>query len=533
MQLVLGCGDNGVLHVQKAVVGIDRVAYAPCRLHLDAAILHTPRILVEHAAARGVGQRLYKVLAVYIEDVDPIGYPAAREQLREGYLVVPHRFGRQIGVGRTEHIHLAYDRIAESLRDRSLQLDGMRQMKRQPRLRHPLLTHARVAVQTNARIDRKPARYMLAQVDISGQLVLVFVDNIAARTGLLARDILRPRPAAVTEPVEAQRKAAALEQTHALVYRHARHIVARVEAPLLRRLSRARRIAVVDPVSAPVVKQTQRARGAFVLVREGQRRHAARNALVAVDERRPHGARAGGVEVRYVGIGARSPVPGDLVAQLCITAVLLEAHVVAMTVRAVVRTADHRRESPGTHAVRELGFERVVGAVTGMQIGVHAVGMHLARDDIHNASHGVGAVKHRGGAPQHLDPIGQHRLVGVGYRVAEDTRILRMTVDKHHHAGAAAAQTAQRYASGSTARDTVTHYAARRSEQSGHLLGQHGQQRGLHRPLDRSAPHDRDGHGQMPYVGAVARTGHYDLPDLVYTPQGQCVGRLRGRCRQR
>ena len=99
-----------------------------------------------------------------------------------------------------------------------------------------------------------------------------------------------------------------------------------------------------------------------------------------------------------VHVARQRPCSRKLVSQLGVAAVLFEAHVGAVAVGAVVGAGDDAREASLADTVRQLGLQRVVGAVGGLQVGADALLALLARDDVDDAAHGVGTVEYRGGA---------------------------------------------------------------------------------------------------------------------------------------
>ena len=272
-------------------------------------------------------------------------------------------------------------------------------------------------------------------------------------------------------------------------------------------------------MSPPVVEEAQGSGSLAVVVAQCERRHAARNTLSVVENGRRNGTRIPGVEMRKVHVGVEIPRLGNPVAQLGVTAVLLEAHVPAMPVGAVVRAGYRTRKTSCPNLIRNLGFERIVGAVTGMEVGFHPVLVHAARHDIDDAAHGVRAVQHRSGAAHDLDPVGQHRLVGVGDRMPHQPHVLGMSVDQHQQSRrGTSADAAQRHLSGGSARNAVSHDAASRDEQSRNLLGQRRQQRRPESLGDLLPPDDGNGHRQVSDVGFMPGSGDHDLPDRVGFP---------------
>ena len=423
---MLGGGDDGVFHVEPAVIGRHRprAAEGIGEVALDAVVFDPARIDVHRAAVHRKGAD--QVVAVDIKDIDPVGEGAAEQPLRERELVIHQLFGFQVGVLGREHIHLADGGEAETLAHHRLDLGVVRQDERHAALGHPFGAGVGVVVEADAGVEGQPARDVLAEIDIARHLVHRLVGG--GLVGVAVEERV-PRLAAEVLVVHPDGQAVAPEERGALKPRHAQHLVARVE-PVVERLL-ARRVAVVDAVAAPVVEEAQRAGGGAVVVAQGEGGHTARDARVVVENGFGDGAGVGGVEVGDVHVGIDAPRPPDLVTQLRIAAVLLEAHVGAVAVGAVVGAGDRAGETARLHPVGGFGLKRVVGAVAGVEVGSDAVLPHLARDDVDDAAHRVGAVEHRGGAAHDLHPLGQHRLVGVGDRVPHQPHVLGVAVDQH------------------------------------------------------------------------------------------------------
>ncbi len=102
VELVLGSGRKGLLHVQEAVVAVQRPAAvdAPGGLQLDARV-DPPRVLVEHAAAVGVGEGQDEVPAVDVEEVHAVAQPPVEQLLAKapGSSTSTRDAGRDSGAG--------------------------------------------------------------------------------------------------------------------------------------------------------------------------------------------------------------------------------------------------------------------------------------------------------------------------------------------------------------------------------------------------------------------------------------------------
>ena len=146
-----------------------------------------------------------------------------------------------------------------------------------------------------------------------------------------------------------------------------------------------------------------------------------------------------------------------------------------MPVGTVIGTGYHARKPSLADTVGQFRFQGIIRTVPRMQMGVYSVFLHLPRHDVDYAAHGVRAVQHRSGAPQHFHPFGQERLVGIGYRMTENAGILWMAVNQDHQPGRSSAQSAQGDASRCPVGHAITHHPTRGDEESGNLLGQHRQ----------------------------------------------------------
>ena len=103
--------------------------------------------------------------------------------------------------------------------------------------------------------------------------------------------------------------------------------------------------------------------------------------------------------------------------------------------------------------------------------------------------------------------------------MAEDALVLRMPVNKHHYTSGSAAYAAQTYASGGTVAHGIAHYRTCRNEQSGHLFRQCRQHIVSLVLCQFFTAYHRYVHRQVPYVGRITRTSHYNIvenmPDRV------------------
>ena len=81
-------------------------------------------------------------------------------------------------------------------------------------------------VHTKPGIQSQPFSNVLTKIHISGNFILVFVNQIIASTLSFACHIISPCLTAITEPVESECDTVPFEELRALEQRHAHHVVA-------------------------------------------------------------------------------------------------------------------------------------------------------------------------------------------------------------------------------------------------------------------------------------------------------------------
>ena len=264
-----------------------------------------------------------------------------------------------------------------------------------------------MVVNAQSGVEGQPRADVLSEVHVACHFILVLIHDVFPGSGLFAFHILCPRLTAITEPVEAKSNAVSCKEPGTLVKRKTHHVIERIETSVLRLLACARRIAVVYPMVAPVIEKAQTAGGAVVVVFDGERSHAARDALVAFQQGGGHRTGISSVEVRHVHIGVGVPMVCPFIAQFGIASVLLERHILPMSVRAVVRAADDAGETSFADAVGQFRFQGVVRTISGANIRLDAVFVHLAGDDVYYTAHRIRTIQHRGRASQHFHLIRQ------------------------------------------------------------------------------------------------------------------------------
>ena len=151
----------------------------------------------------------------------------------------------------------------------------------------------------------------------------------------------------------------------------------------------ARGVTVVYLMAAEVMVDADGSRSAAVMVLNHGRCHAARNPLARPEQRLMRAAGIRRVEMRDVDVGIRRPVRREVVAQLEVSAVLLEAHARPMVVAAAVLPGKNAVKLAAPHAVGSFGLERAVRACAEVYVGLHAVGAHPARHYVDHSAHSV------------------------------------------------------------------------------------------------------------------------------------------------
>ena len=156
-----------------------------------------------------------------------------------------------------------------------------------------------------------------------------------------------------------------------------------------------------------------------------------------------------------------------------------------------------------SHAVGGRACEGAVAATLQVDVGAHAILLHLSRHDVHHAAHGIAAIDGRGRTADHLYAVGQHGLIGVGQRMTVETGILWQSVDEHEQVGRAA-DASHLDSTGRSGAQSVAEDAACGDEESRHLLAQCGQHRRLISGREPRAADDGHVEGQVADVGLIA-----------------------------
>ena len=265
-------------------------------------------------------------------------------------------------------------------------------------------------------------------------------------------------------------------------------------------------------MAAEVRINTQRTTGTTVLVRQRGRHLTTRDILVVLQFRLTLSTRIRSIPMGDIAAHRGLPLRIDVVAQLQHAAILLEAHIGAMVVRAVILSGNGGLKPSESRFVQSFGLHGTITAHAHIGMRITAiVEEQRTGDDIDDTTHRIRAIDHGGRATQHLHPIGYHRLITVAEWVTEDALILRMSIDEHQHLTGATRDAAQVDAACRTRRCAIAHHAATGHKETRHLLHHRGQDVRLMFLGQGLTVDDGNGHWQVTHINRVARTRHHDL----------------------
>ncbi len=428
-------------------------------------------------------------------------------------LVGDEALGLQLVVGGHPQVHLAEGGVAEAFADHGLEGGGRRGAVDYPTLRHPLGACLGVVVEAQTGVEGEALHEVLADGHVGGHLVLVLIADGAGLLARLATGV--PGVAVDVLVVETEGEASLGPEAEALVGGEAREGVVAAEVVVGGGAHTVVVISVVDLVAPEVVVDAEGARGAAVAVGERGGGGTAVDPLAGLQQGTVGGAGIGGGVVGEVGVGRDLPLRTDVVAELDLTAVLVEAHVGTVVVGARALQRDDAPEASLAQTAGGVGLDGAVGAGAEVDVGPDAVAEHLAGDDVEDAAHGIGTVEHGGGTAQHLHALGEHGLVEVGGAVAEEALILGHAVDEHHEAAAGTADAAQGDGAGGAVADAVAEDATAGDEEAGHLLREGGQDVLLLVLGERGVVHGGDRHGHVAEVALLACAGDHHVGERV------------------
>ena len=273
---------------------------------------------------------------------------------------------------------------------------------------------------------------------------------------------------------------------------------------------------------AKIAIDAQCAARLIVVVLYCRRHHATGNPLVGIVHRIVRGSRIAAVEMGDVSINVSIPVLREVVAQFQIAAILLKAHARTMVVGTIVLRCYSRRELAAANLVGGFSLNGAVTAGPQVDMGLHAILVHRACDDVEHAAHSIRAVEYGGRTAQYFHTVGHQGLIAVADGVAINALILRMPVDKHQQLACTARDTAQVDATRSSCRYAVTHHRAAGDKESRHLLHHRRQYRRLMLLGQRLSPDDRHCHRQMAHIGGIAGARHQHFLQRQGVVDGLC-----------
>ena len=191
-------------------------------------------------------------------------------------------------------------------------------------------------------------------------------------------------------------------------------------------------MSVVDLMASEVVVNADGTAGAGVVVLHSQFSYATVNPLAGIEQGGLQRSGIGRSEVGQVETAPGAPVLREVVAQFGKAAVLIETHVLAVVVAALVVQGYVAEELAAADAVVEVGLHASVGASSEIEVCVHTL-CSPTGDDINDTSHSVGTIEQRGRSAHDFHALGCHRLIGIRNAMTEDSLVLGMAVDEDHH----------------------------------------------------------------------------------------------------
>ena len=478
---------------------------APGSLQLQTTVLHLSRIHVMTLDG------LNHIVSFNIIEVHSIRNSDVGEMLFPGKLIIPQAFRSQFLVGGGIEIHLAHRRIAEALARHQFHFSVLRRPENKTHLGNPFRAGHVMMVETEACVDSHPRSNVLTVVHVTRYLVPVtlaalFVGRIENAARFL-RGIISTAVDVLV--VHAGCKTGTLKQTHALEQRDTREIVFRPEITV--RGSGGVATPVVYLVAAEVAVDIDSPVGLLIMVLHGGGHSCTRNPLAGSVDGSRCGAGVLGVEVRDVGIDVSVPVLVEVITQFQVTAILLEAHVGTVVVRAVVLRRHRGRELPAAHLVAYLRLDGTVTPRSCIDSGLYTVAVHAPRHNVDDTAHGVAAVKDGSRAAEYFHALSHQGLVTVGDGMAIDAVILRVTVDEYEKLPRAARDAPQVDAARSTGGHAIAHHGAARHHHARNLL-HHGRHDGVLVILREFLPvDDVDGKRQVAHIGGTSRAGNHHI----------------------
>ena len=119
---------------------------------------------------------------------------------------------------------------------------------------------------------------------------------------------------------------------------------------------------------------------------------------------------------------------GELVAKLHIAAELFELAVRTMAVGTLILCAHDAGEAFLAEPVYAIDLHRAVAAALQTDVGLAAVLVHLARNDVHDPTHRIAAVQEAGRTADNLDLLRHYSLISIGNRMSHEPGVLRLPI---------------------------------------------------------------------------------------------------------
>ena len=300
-------------------------------------------------------------------------------------------------------------------------------------LRNPFGSRLVVIVHTQAGIQGYPIIKVLPDIYITRYFVLILVHYLGFFPYFLSCYKFIPSLSSEAIPIGTYGYAVALKRLETLKPGNTRHFVTGVETIVQWSLSGQSIVSIIDFMPPPIIEQAQRARSCIVLVFYHYRSHSSGNPLVGILKRFFQRSRLRCLELSQIYISPHFPMVGPFIPYLGITSILLEVHILPMTVRPIIGNAYHTGKPSFPDAVGHFTLKGIVRTISYVGLCPYTVLLHLACNDIDDTSHRIRTIKHRSRSTEHFHPFGHHTLMRIADGMPHNTHVLRMAVYQHHH----------------------------------------------------------------------------------------------------
>ena len=303
--LVGRCSNDGILHIEITVVGVDAPMFVhkPSGLHLDALVLEFAR--VDILTLDGLDD----VVGLDVIEVEAVGKATVQHTMAPREFVTHQAFGFEVGVRRRIKVHLTHCGLAETFADHRLDFAGFHRTNHNASLRNPFTACDGVVVITDACIDGKPREDILSQIDIDSIFVVV---NMRALLILCFKHFARLAAGIIGTSVDvlvigSDSEATACPKVRTLIPAHTSEGILRAEITALR-LTSIGTITIVDLMASEVIVSADASFGAGIMILDADVGYTTRNPLVSLKHLGTHSSGIGGIEVGDVGIGKDIPM---------------------------------------------------------------------------------------------------------------------------------------------------------------------------------------------------------------------------------